>query len=550
MGHSACMSERRTTGDWRRLGRRGPETPLGRQVREAAPRYSAVRDSAESPGQESPPLPDSPHLDDLAELAGLSDDDFIHELGSRIVRLAAHSAALEYRLLVLIAEFDRREAWAAEGYRDCADWLEMYTGMSRVTARERVRMARKLTELPQISESMSRGELSYSQVRALVRVATPENEAELLPMAAESTAGRLEKEVAHYRELAEWGDLDAERRRHAKRHLRVHSLPCGMVEVRGTVPPEVGALLLKVLDAAGDALFHSDIEWSPEAGDWGLATREISPGQRRADALHLVLERAMVAGFGVGAGEGDGAPGADAAGGDPGPGSDPGSAPAPTSASAAPSTHAIPSPSAERYTVMVHVNEATLTHDAPGRCDLEGELAIPPETARRLACDGAVVRVVRGPAGEVLDVGRKTRVVPPAIRRALLVRDGGCAFPGCGSRFAEAHHIVPWAKGGETKLDNLVLLCRVHHRGVHEGGFSVRLGRHGRPEFLNAHGVRLPDRPPPPALAAFAARDPVGHLVRIHRFRGIDPDAWTGACRSRPSPASRHRFQAALDPSG
>ncbi|MEX2530413.1 MAG: DUF222 domain-containing protein, partial [Gemmatimonadota bacterium] len=244
MGYAACTTERWTTGDQQR------------RVREARSLYSALRDSAESPRPGSPPAPepaaepvtpeppaanpstpDSPHLDDLAELAGLDDDDFIHELGSRIVRLAAHSAALEYRLLVLIAEFDRREAWAAEGYRDCADWLEMYTGMSRITARERVRMARKLAELPQISESMARGELSFSKVRALVRVATPENEAELLPMAAESTARRLEKEVAHYRELAEWGDLDAGRRRHAKRSLRVGTLPCGMVEVRGTLPP-------------------------------------------------------------------------------------------------------------------------------------------------------------------------------------------------------------------------------------------------------------------------------------------------------------------------
>ncbi|MEX2532326.1 MAG: hypothetical protein WD960_16280, partial [Gemmatimonadota bacterium] len=104
--------------------------------------------------------------------------------------------------------------------------------------------------------------------------------------------------------------------------------------------------------------------------------------------------------------------------------------------------------------------------------------------------------------------------------------------------------------GGETKLDNLVLLCRAHHRGVHEGGFSVRMGRNRRPEFLNALGVRLPDRPPPPALAPLAAPDPVAHLVRTHRFRGIDPGPWTGACRGQPSPASHFRFQEALDPSG
>ena len=113
-----------------------------------------------------------------------------------------------------------------------------------------------------------------------------------------------------------------------------------------------------------------------------------------------------------------------------------------------------------------------------------------------------MVRVVHRARSEILDVGRKTRVVPLAIRRALWARDRGCRFPGCGCRFVEPHHIQHWALGGKTSLCNLVLLCRRHHKMVHEGGFSVRMGAGQVPEFFNRKGVRIPDRPPPaPRLA-------------------------------------------------
>ncbi|MFV2091189.1 MAG: HNH endonuclease, partial [Pseudomonadales bacterium] len=103
-----------------------------------------------------------------------------------------------------------------------------------------------------------------------------------------------------------------------------------------------------------------------------------------------------------------------------------------------------------------------------------------PETVRRLTCDSALVTMLENDQGEVLNVGRKTRVIQSAIRRALWARDTQCQFPGCShTRYLDGHHIVHWANGGETKLANLVLLCRRHHRYVHEQGFVVERSSNG-----------------------------------------------------------------------
>jgi hypothetical protein len=113
--------------------------------------------------------------------------------------------------------------------------------------------------------------------------------------------------------------------------------------------------------------------------------------------------------------------------------------------------------------VVIHVDESVLSHDGEGGCELEDGTAVSPETARRLACDASLVRN-----------GRKTRAIPPAMRRALRSRDRGCRFPGCENRrFLDAHHIHHWARGGPTSTQNLLLLCRRHHRLLHEGGYRV-----------------------------------------------------------------------------
>jgi hypothetical protein len=193
----------------------------------------------------------------------------------------------------------------------------------------------------------------------------------------------------------------------------------------------------------------------------GAAAVSIEPeraaAQRRADALGLLAERAMAAGFG---------------------GRDPERGRAPVSGTRA-----------ERYQVVLHVESETLEAGGdPGRSDLEDGTRVSAETSRRLSCDAGLVRVTRGADGSILDVGRRTRTITPALRRALDVRDRGCRFPGCGLRFTDAHHLKHWADGGKTSLANAVLLCRFHHRLVHEGGWSVEWWGEGRPAFFDPRG--------------------------------------------------------------
>ena len=130
--------------------------------------------------------------------------------------------------------------------------------------------------------------------------------------------------------------------------------------------------------------------------------------------------------------------------------------------------------------------------------DEAGGIHVSAETARRLACDAAKVTMRHGPGGEILDVGRRNRTISPALRRALAARDRQCRFPGCGNVRCDAHHIRHWADGGRTALDNLVLLCRRHHRAVHEEGFRVTIDVVGDVQFLGPDGRPLPEAPPAP----------------------------------------------------
>ena len=147
---------------------------------------------------------------------------------------------------------------------------------------------------------------------------------------------------------------------------------------------------------------------------------------------------------------------------------------------------------AERYQVVLHVDSDTLSADGSGlgRSELEDGTRVSYETSRRLSCDASVVPIRHGTDGSVLDVGRKTRTIPPSLRRALEARDRGCRFPGCGLRFTDAHHVKHWADGGETTLDNLVLLCSHHHRLVHEEGWRVEWWGEGRPAFIDPRGQK------------------------------------------------------------
>ncbi len=153
----------------------------------------------------------------------------------------------------------------------------------------------------------------------------------------------------------------------------------------------------------------------------------------------------------------------------------------------------------DRYLVHIHTRADTLRADGESaESEIEDRGHVSAETSRRMACDSSVVHWHENDAGEPLNIGRKTRSIPPAIRRALKRRDGGCRFPGCSStRFVDAHHIRHWADGGETSMNNLVLLCRRHHRLVHEEGFGVQAGPFGASHFTLPDGTIIPPGPDP-----------------------------------------------------
>ena len=180
----------------------------------------------------------------------------------------------------------------------------------------------------------------------------------------------------------------------------------------------------------------------------------------------------------------------------------------------------------ERYQVVVHVDASVLADpDQPGQSLLEDGARVSAETSQRLACDASHVVMRHDADGRTLEVGARTRTIPPAMRRALQHRDRTCRFPGCGGRFTQGHHLRHWAHGGPTTLSNLALLCRRHHRVVHEEGYQVERLADGELRFRRPNAWILPDVPPPAPVPA----DPVERLHERHAEQGLRIHART-AC--------------------
>ena len=404
----------------------------------------------------------------------------LDQLGDEIAELSAHLDAATARLLDLIREFDARAGWN-NGFRSCAAWLSWRVGLDLGAAREKLRVARALGTLPLLAQALARGELSYAKVRALTRVATPETEARLLGVGRAGTAAHVERIVRGWRYMDRKAEARESARQHASRALHVHHDDDGTVVLRGRLSPEVGALLLCALAAARETLYQ-------RARDKGLADPSVAPpsmAQQQADALALLAETALHHELDPGA---------------PG----------------------------ERYQVVVHVDAAALADpDQPGQSVIEDGPRVSAETSRRLACDASRVVMRHDEDGRTVEVGARTRTIPPALRRALHHRDRGCRFPGCGLSFGQGHHVRHWAQGGPTTLANLALLCRRHHRAVHEEGYRVDRTPDGVLEFRRPDGRLLPEVAPPAAVPA----DPVQALRARHDAEGLRLHART-ACPS------------------
>ena len=217
--------------------------------------------------------------------SGHASSQDLDRLGNEIAELAVHLDAATARLLDLIREFDARGGWG-NGFRSCAHWLTWRVGFSPGAAREHVRVARALGGLPLLSQALAHGELSYAKVRELTRVATPETEERLLAVGRAGTAEHVERIVRGWRRVDRKAEIREASRQHAGRALHVYQDEDGMVRIRGRLAPEVGALLMKALDAARETLYQRRRERAP---DDDPPTME----QQQADALALLAETAL-----------------------------------------------------------------------------------------------------------------------------------------------------------------------------------------------------------------------------------------------------------------
>jgi len=317
----------------------------------------------------------------------------LDQLGDEIAELSAHLDAATARLLVLIREFDARGGWNT-GFRSCAAWLSWRVGLDLGAARERVRVARALETLPLFAQALGRGELSYAKVRALTRVATPETEARLMAVGRAGTAAHVERIVRGWRRVDRRAEARETALRHASRGLHVYQDEDGMVTVRGRLEPEVGALLVQALTAARETLYQrARARDGATARPGGVSAETPSMAQQRADALALLAETALHHGLDPGA---------------PG----------------------------ERYQVVVHVDAQALADpDQPGQSVLEDGTRVSAETSQRLACDASRVVMRQGDDGQLLEIGARTRTIPPALRADWVSRVArGAAECGLGDR--------------------------------------------------------------------------------------------------------------------
>lgn len=419
-------------------------------------------------------------------------------------RLAARIASATCDFLALVAELDRREGWAGQGITSCAHWLSIYCGLSSGAAREQVRVARALEHLPRTQEMFRAGRLSFSKVRALTRVATSEDEAELLAVALSATANQLERLVSGIRRAESLADVNV---RHARRSLTWREEEDGSTTFTVRCDPEDAATILETLeqfrdvsegghpqtgsgdddaDSGGGPVGEADgvSAETPtgraasmldalvllcanaalpgkEPGEW----REALGSRRSETVLHATLEDLADAG------------GAHAA------------APAHTTTPAAAAT-------AESGRGRGVARSGSVGRLVGPRLELGPVLH--PETARRLTCDtgvtlmlhkrstttsghGVFTVVPSARPGATIDVGKRRRLATARQLKALWERDQGCRYPGCGRRrFLHAHHVIHWSRGGRTDLCNLVLVCSTHHRLLHEGEYTLRLDHEAR----------------------------------------------------------------------
>jgi hypothetical protein len=390
-------------------------------------------------------------------------------LEDELATLTAHLNAGTARWLDLAWEL-AQEGGADD---DPARYLAFRFGITGRDARERVRVAEALQELPATRAAFGSGELTLTKVAALTRVATRESEEGLLDLARALTASQLERALRAFRRLA----AEEARESHELEYVDYHFAEDGSLYLRARLPAEEGTLVVKALEAARERVVARRREERARDAETVPAEDFEPPRATQVEAL-VALARA--------------------------------------------SFERRVDDAREPARLVVHVDAASLTGEGAGRSELERGPVVSAETARRLGCDAETVTTIERD-GLPLSVGRARRTVPPRLRRALEARDDEtCRWPGCERRrHLDAHHRTHWAQGGETSLENLVLLCFHHHRLVHEGGYGIEDDGSGGLRFRNRHGVLCPTIPPRPPPGS------VGQLVALSAHLGVTVDGST-----------------------
>lgn len=362
-----------------------------------------------------------------------------------------------YAQIELLVKFDELKGWQESGSKSCAAWMNAYLQIDHRTAWERLRVGRRLRKLPVIRQLFKSNRLSWSKVRLLTRVAEIENEKMLAHASIDSTVSDVQRLCEEYKWPEHWdseSDNYKAKLQSERRALTWKQMPDGTTQIKLVLPPEQAQNFLHAIEQCEDIIHQDAMPYSELTANSQSFENDpvsqvkddsikntIAPSQRRADAAVLLAERSI----------------------------------------AFSGTHLSP---ADRFQVVVNIDQDSLMGDQE-RTDqsygdlptrkpmIEGIGAIPTNTARQIACDCSIIKLVTD-KGEPLSIGRKQRIWTPPMRRAILTRDRHCQFPGCHShRFLHIHHIKHWVDGGETSIENGVCLCHFHHQLVHRDNYTV-----------------------------------------------------------------------------
>lgn len=366
----------------------------------------------------------------------------LREVVTQLARIRNQVNAMEAAAL---ATLDRSGQWEIDGSRSLRSWVEVATSSSPQSASSRIGVSRVMDELPETAAVFLAGDTTIEHMSTLARAtgksgcrreALPAADQIFATLSSQVRPGKFRRAVdawAHrvdaFSVAEEYVDKSADA------HLHVSTTIYGMVAVEGMLDMETGMALVEALNATSESLFRK------RGPAFASAADDRPVGRPRSSVANVVALRELVK-MALTNPE------------------------MPTGTGGVP-VHLV-------VTTSIDTLRAQLGDAGVEPADLNGKFSLSAATARRLACDCAVLPVVMDSKSQVLDVGRRTRIISPQLRLAIDLRDRHCRFPDCEAPIQDIHHIVFWANGGRTDRENLVGLCLAHHQAVHERRYQLK----------------------------------------------------------------------------